>query len=235
MNDNVKKFNDFAQKHGAKKEVWDENLQFRYQNKTMREYSASIFGLPYEDYPLAGFTSETVYLQWCARIAGVMPERRKNKFHEYMQERLSEAEEIEILPGLERGAIIKEEVSAYVQNLLLLIDDADTNKHGVKVKRGSHVADFDEPTQDKGSTKRYDLFLETRADTGFGERAVFIRIKPLMHWITERNRNGITEAKLERDAICKWLEMNGKHYPRNATVNRLQSAYALRLSFVLED
>ena len=45
--------NKFAQEHGARKEVWDERLESCYQNKSKREYSASIYGLAFQEFPVA--------------------------------------------------------------------------------------------------------------------------------------------------------------------------------------
>jgi hypothetical protein len=55
------RLNEFAKKHGARKELWDENLKFKYQNKSLREYTASIYGLPYQPFPVKAFTSQAVY------------------------------------------------------------------------------------------------------------------------------------------------------------------------------
>jgi hypothetical protein len=43
------------------------------------------------------------------------------------------------------------------------------------------------------------------------------------------------EVKLERKAIVNWLKENGKYYNREASPNRVKSAYALRLSFIWAD
>jgi hypothetical protein len=245
MNDNVKDFNEFAKKHGARKEVWDEDLKFKYMNKSLREYIASIYGLAYQKFPIAAFTNESVYLQWCMQLSGMMPDKRKSEFHRYMQERVAEATEAEILPGLEEGAIIKQTVLHHVRSQLGIEVDADPERakaileakktEAGKAVRTIGVRDLDDPKQPKDIGYREPMFLETRDDTGFGEKAVFIRIDPLMDWITERARHGLTEAKIDRDTVCNWLAKNGKHYPRNASPARLQSVYALRLSFVWAD
>jgi hypothetical protein len=70
MSDKVDRLNEFAQKHGAKKEFYDEDLKFKYQNKSIREYTASIYGLPYRQFPATAFTSERIYLQWCVQVSG---------------------------------------------------------------------------------------------------------------------------------------------------------------------
>ena len=59
----------FAQKHGAKKEFYDEGHKVPLsRNKSKREYSASIYGLPYQEFPVTAFTNEATYQQWCIRI-----------------------------------------------------------------------------------------------------------------------------------------------------------------------
>jgi hypothetical protein len=41
MSDSTNKLNEFAKMHGAKKEFWDEDLKFKYQSKSLREYTAT--------------------------------------------------------------------------------------------------------------------------------------------------------------------------------------------------
>ncbi len=53
------------------KEFYDEDLKFRYQNN-QPEYSASIYGLPYQEFPVTAFTNEATYQQWCIQVAGMM-------------------------------------------------------------------------------------------------------------------------------------------------------------------
>jgi hypothetical protein len=85
MDDTPSKYNEFAKKHGVKKELWDENLKFRYQNKSAREYTASIYGLPYREFPEEGFTSEPACLRWCIKISGMMPPDRGRGFKQFMR------------------------------------------------------------------------------------------------------------------------------------------------------
>src|SRR4051812_43447956 len=99
MNDPENKYNEFAKQHGAKKEFWDENLKFKYQNKSLREYTASIYGLKYQRFPEGAFTSEAKYLQWCVQVSGMIPLKRGREFVQYMRERLIDAEEEEIPPN----------------------------------------------------------------------------------------------------------------------------------------
>src|ERR1700733_5111656 len=101
MSDKTDRLNEFAKKHGAKKEVYDEDLKFKYQNKSIREYTASIYGLPYREFPATAFTSERIYLQWCVQVSGMMPDKRTTLFHQFIQDRLAEAEEEEIPPNME--------------------------------------------------------------------------------------------------------------------------------------
>jgi hypothetical protein len=232
MDDTIN-FNDFAKKHGAKKEVWDEDLKFQYQLKSMREYSASIFGSQYLEFPVSAFTSEAVYLQWCVGVSGVMPNKRGREFHKYIQERLEQAVEEEIPPGLEEGAIIKETILSRIRFKLYggVHDEKEAKEKGLT----RSLKDADDPEQLKHLSDREYMWVETREDTGFGEKAVFLRIEPLMDGITELTRNGLMEEKLSRKSIVKWLKVNGKHYNRESSPNRVKSVYALPLSFVWRD
>ncbi len=99
----MNEYNEFAKTHGIKKEFWEEGLQFRYQNKSLREYSASVYGLPFQSFPVTAFTSEAVYLQWCIQVSGMMPLSRGKEFKQYMRDRLAEAVEEEIPPNTEEG------------------------------------------------------------------------------------------------------------------------------------
>jgi hypothetical protein len=150
-----------------------------------------------------------------------------------MQERLSEAEEEEIPPGLEEGAVIKETILYHIRAHLYgtVADEKEAKEKGLT----RAVKDADKPEQLKVMGDREYMWVETRDDTGFGEKAVFLRIESLMAWITERTRNGYMEIKLERKVIVNWLKANGKHYNRDSTPNRLKSVYALPLSFVWSD
>jgi hypothetical protein len=52
---------DFITQHGGKTEIYHENLKFQYQKKPLRYYTASIYGLPFVDFPVTAFTSERSY------------------------------------------------------------------------------------------------------------------------------------------------------------------------------
>jgi hypothetical protein len=214
-----KPFNEFAKKHGAKKEVWDEDLKFRYQNKSMREYSASVYGLPYQEFPVTAFTSEAVYLQWCLQVSGVMPNKRKGEFHPYMQERLADAEEEEIPPNMEEGA----EVGVVVLTLL---------KGGIR-----NCRDFDFPGDDDDDGEDDELgpgewlFVETAEDSKCGKE-VFVKYEGLKAKILDQIAMGATETKLTRREVVKWLKAHGRYYNREASVHRRRCAYVLPYELV---
>ena len=99
------KFNRFAQEHSARKNVWDENLKLRYKPRTFNEFTASVYGEEYKDFPAEAIASPTKYDRWCVSASRMFPPQRDRKeFRQYMQERLFEAKEAEILPDTEDGA-----------------------------------------------------------------------------------------------------------------------------------
>jgi hypothetical protein len=202
------RYNEFAQKHGAKKEVWDENLKFKYQNKSLREYRASIYDLPYQDFPVAAFTAEATYLQWCVQVAGMMPETRGKKFREFIRERLAEAEEEEIPPNMEEGA----EVGVVILTIL---------KNGIRNARNFDL----EQQQDELRPGEW-LFLETAEDSKCGLE-VYIKYEGLKARILDQVAMGATETRLPRREVVRWLKANGRYYGRDATVNRRRCAYVL--------
>jgi hypothetical protein len=208
-------FNEYAKKHGARKEVWDEGLKLKYQNKSMREYSASIYGLPYQEFPLAAFTSEAAYLQWCVSVSGVMPDKRKTRaeFHRYIQERLSEAEEEEIPPNTEEGV----EVGVVVLTIL---------KSKARIARN-----FDVPQEHDQLLPGEWLFLETAEDSRCGLE-VFIKYEGLRACIVDQIAVGNTETKLTRKEVVAWLRAHGRYYDRKASVNRRRCAYILPYALV---
>jgi hypothetical protein len=214
MSDAATKLNELTKKHGAKKEFWDENLKFRYQKKSLSEFTASIFDLPYVEFPDAALTSEPKYLQWCSKMSrGVMPNVRGKKFIDYIRERLAEAEEEDIPPNMEEG------IEAGVVILTLL-------KNAIR-----NCRDFDQP-QDELELKPGEwLFIETAEDSRCGEE-VYIKLEGLMAKVSGQVAMGNTETKLTRKDVSKWLLVHGRQCGRTATVNRRRSAYVLPLGIV---
>jgi hypothetical protein len=219
MNDSANRYNEFAKKHGAKKEIWDEDLKFRYQNKSLREYKASIYGLPHQEFPVAAFTSEAIYLQWCVQVAGMMPFKRKSEFSEFMREHLLEAEEEEIPPNMEEGV----EVGVVV---LTLIKNACRNARNFDLPGGEE--DCDE--SDKLQPGEW-LFLETAEDSKCGLE-VFVKYEGLKARILDQIAMGATETKLTRKDVVKWLLAHGRYCNKDASINRRRCAYVLPYELV---
>jgi hypothetical protein len=220
---NMTNFNEFAKAHGAKLDVFHEDRKFRYQNKSLRYYTASIFGLPFVDFPVAAFTNQRSYQQWCVQVCGVMPSGRKAaEFEQYIQARLAEAEEVEIPPDMEEGS----EVGAVILNI---------------VKNYTHnCRDFDIKGDDPEGSDADDrlfsgewLFVETIEGSKCGKE-VFIRVRGLMAKITWENSNGNTPSKITQKEVTDWLKGHGRYYDREASKNRYRSAYVLPLKMVLE-
>jgi hypothetical protein len=206
-------YNEFAKKHGARKEVWDEGLKLKYQNKSVREYTASIYGLPYQPFPPEAFTSEAVYLRWCALTAQMMPNKRGREFHQYMQEHLSEAEEEEIPPDTEEGV----EVGVVFLTIL---------KNKIR-----NVRNFDLPQEEDELKPGEWVFLETSVESRVGLE-VYIKFQGLMSRVLDQIAMGSTETKITRKEVVKWLRANGRWCSREASVNRWRCAYTLPYSLV---
>jgi hypothetical protein len=207
-------FNDYAKKHGARKEVWEEGLKFKYQNKSLREYKASVYGLPYQPFPTPAFTSEPVYLQWCVQVSGMMPEKRgREKFFDHIRDCLAEAEEEEIPPNTEEGADIGEVV------LTIL-----------KSKVGSS-RDFDKPQEEDELRSNEWLFVETAEDSKCGAE-VYIKYQGLKACILDQVALGNTETKFTRKEVVAWLLAHGRYHNRETTINRRRCAYILPYSLV---
>jgi hypothetical protein len=208
MEATMTEFNEYAKKHGARKEVWDEGLKFKYQNKSMREYTASIYGLPYQEFPLAAFTSEAAYLQWCVAVSGVMPDKRKSRaeFHRYIQERLGEAEEEDIPPDTEEGVEVGVVILTILKNKIVNARDFDVAQEEDKLRPGDWV------------------FLETSAESRVGLE-VYIKLQGLMGCILSHIAMGNTETKITRKDVVAWLRAHGRYCNREASVNRWRCAY----------
>jgi hypothetical protein len=207
-------YNEYAKKHGAKKEFWDENLKFRYQNKSLREYSASIYGLPYQEFPVAAFTSEAIYLQWCVQVSGMMPESRGTKgFKPFMRERLADAEEQEILPNMEEGVEVGVVILTILKSASKHCRNFDFDQHNDELEPGEW------------------LFLETTEDSKCGPE-LFIKYEGLKAKIIDQVAMGNTETKMQRKEVVKWLLAHGRHCGRDASVNRQRSAYVLPYDLV---
>lgn len=208
-------YNDFARKHGARKEVWDEGLTFRYQNKSMREYTASIYRLPYQPFPPVAFTSEAAYLQWCIQVSGVMPDKRKSRaeFHQFIQERLGDAEEEDIPPNTEEGV----EIGVVI---LTILKSKITN-----------ARNFDLPQEEDMLRPGEWLFVETSAESRDGLE-VYIRFQGLMGCIIDQVAMGNTETKITRKDVVAWLRAHGRYYNREASVNRWRCAYIVPWALV---
>jgi hypothetical protein len=211
------RYNEFAKKHGAKKEVWDEDLKFKYQNKSLREYRASIYTLAYQEFPVTAFTSEAVYLQWCIQVSGMMPPSRGRDFKEYMRQRLAEAEEEEIPPNMEEGIEVGVVILTILKNAIRNIRDFDYQGNG-------------EEGEDKLRPGEW-LFAETAEDSRCGKE-LFIKYEGLKARVLHEVVNGSTETKLTRREVVKWLRAHGRCYGRDATVNRRRSAYVLPYDMV---
>jgi hypothetical protein len=210
-------YNEFAKKFGARKEIWDEDLKFRYQNKSMREYSASVYGLPYREFPVTAFTSQAVYLQWCLQVSGVMPDKRRSEFHKYMQERLSEAEEEAIPPNTEEGA----EVGVVILTIL---------KSKLTTARNFDLPGGEEDERDKLVPGEW-IFVETAEDSQCGLE-VYVKYEGLRACILDQVAMGCTETKLTRKEVVKWLRDHGRYYDRKTSINRRRSAYVLPYDLV---
>jgi hypothetical protein len=207
-------YNEFAKKHGAKKEFYDEDLKFKYQSKSLREYSASIYGLPFQEFPVAAFTSEASYLQWCIQVSGMMPISRKGAFRQFISERLLDAQEEEIPPNTEEGV----EVGVVVLTLL---------KNGLR-----NCRDFDKPQEENNDELRPGewIYVETVEENRGQE--VFIKFEGLKAKILDQIALGATETKITRKEVVKWLLAHGRYYGRDASVHRRRCAYVLPLGLV---
>jgi hypothetical protein len=210
-------FNDFAKKHGARKEVWDEGLRLWYKSKSLREYRASVYGLPPQDFPVTGFTREANYLQWCLQVSGVMPDKRGQNFHQFMQRCLSEAEEEPIPPSTEEGI----EVGVIILTVL---------KNNVGNSR-----DFDKPQPDDVGGDMLQpgewLYTETVAESKCGKE-VFIKYEGLRSKLMHLVAIGATETKITRKQATDWLQANGRYYDRESSPNRRRCAYVIPLELV---
>jgi hypothetical protein len=206
-------YNEFAQKHGAQKVFYDEDLKFRYQNKSLREYSASIYGRPYQEFPVTAFTSEACYLQWCVQVSGAMPVPRNRDFKQYIRDRLAEAEEEEIPPNMEELAEVEVVVLTILKNC------------------ARKVRNFDFPQDNPELEPAEWLFLETAEDSKCGLE-LYIKYEGLKSKILDQVALGATETKITRKEVVKWLKLHGRHYDKNASVNRRRCAYVLPYSLV---
>jgi hypothetical protein len=216
MSDKADRLNEFAKKHGAKKEIYDEDLKFKYQDKSMREYTASIYGLPYREFPATAFTSERIYLQWCVQVSGMMPNKRTTTFHQFIQDCLAEAEEEEIPPNLEEGV----EVGVVVLTIL---------KNKIR-----NCRNFDYPLKEGFSDELGPgewVFIETPEDSKCGQE-VFIKYEGLKACILDQVSFGNTETKMARREVVAWLMAHGRHYGADASINRRRCAYVLPYSLV---
>lgn len=214
MSDQDNKFNEFAKKHGAKKEVWDENLMFKYQNRSLREYTASIYGMPFLEFPEEAFTSEPVYLRWCIKVSGMMPPDRKGQFKQFMRERLIDAEEEDIPPDTEEGA----EIRAIVLTIL-------------KKELNGRCRDFDQPQENQELEPGEWVFCETVMESKCGAE-LFIKYEGLKARITHFIALNSLEIRPNRREVTKWLRANGRYYDKKASVNRHRCAYVLPYEMV---
>jgi hypothetical protein len=213
MTDPADRYNEFAKQHGAKKEVWDENLKFRYHNKSLREYFASIYCLRYQRFSVTALTSEPAYLQWCVLVSGMMPPKRGKDFLQFMRERLIEAEEEEIPPNTEEGA----EVGVVVLTIL---------KDGIR-----NCRDFDQPQENDELGPGEWIFVETAEESKCGAE-VYIKYEGLKAKLLDAIALGATETKLTRKEVTDWLLAHGRYYNRNTSINRRRCAYVLPFSLV---
>jgi hypothetical protein len=210
-------FNEFAKAHGARREVFDEDLKFRYQKKSLSVYTASIYGLPFVEFPVAAFTSEAAYLQWCIQVANMMPLERGSKAHkQFIRDRLAEAEEVEIPPNMEEGV----EAGRVVLHIL---------KNSVR-----NCRDFDYKNPDPEVYMDPELNVEEWVflETVNGVKEVFIKFEGLMARILDAIAIGSTETKITRKDLGAWLKANGRHYNKYASPNRHRCAYVLPLELV---
>jgi hypothetical protein len=212
MNDS-NKFNQFAQQHGAKREVWDENLKFKYQSKSLRVYKASVYGSDFLDFPPKALTSEVQYQQWCALVAGMMPPKRGRDFLNFMNNRLLDAEEEAIPPNTEEGVEVARVVLTILKN------------------KCRNCRDFDCEQEEWGLIPGEWVFVETAKDSSCGKE-VFIRFEGLMACVLDEVAMGCTETKMTRKEIVDWLLAHGRHLGRDASPNRVRSAYAIPFSLV---
>ena len=213
MNDSANRYNEFAKKHGARKEVYDEDLRFRYQNKSLREYSASIYGLKYQEFPVTAFTSEAVYLQWCIQTSGMMPAKRGKDFWEFIRDRLAEAEEEEIPPNTEEGI----EVGVVILSILKIWS--------------RNIRNFDYPQENDELEPGEWVFLETAEESTCGVE-IYIKFEGLKAKVLDQVALGATETKMPRKDIVKWLRAHGRYYNGKASVNRRRCAYVLPYDLV---
>jgi hypothetical protein len=213
MSDSTNKLNEFAKMHGAKKEFWDEDLKFKYQSKSLREYTASVYGLPYQGFPVTAFTSEAIYLQWCIQISGMMPAKRNRDFVTFIRDRLADAEEEEIPPNMEEGAEVGEVVLTILKN---------------KVR---NARNFDEPQETSELLSSEWIFLETAEDSKCGLE-VYIKYQGLKARVLDQIAMGTTETKLTRKEVVAWLRAHGRYHNKEATVNRWRCAYVLPYELV---
>lgn len=208
----MNEYNEYAKTHGIKKEFWEEGLQFRYQNKSLREYSASIYGLAFQAFPVTAFTSEAVYLQWCIQVSGMMPLSRGKEFKQYMRDRLAEAVEEEIPPNTEEGIEVGIVVLRMLYNEIKRCRNFDEEQENVQLEPGEWI------------------FLETVEEARGLE--VFIKYEGLGAKIMHEVSVGNTETKLARKDVVKWMLAHGRYYNRMASVNRRRSAYVLPIDLV---
>jgi hypothetical protein len=207
------RINEFMREHGAKREFYDEGLKFRYKNKDLHEFTASIYGLDYREFPPKALISEPAYLQWCAQISNMIPTKRGKDFLQYIRDRLTEAEEEEIPPNMEEGA--------EVENLLLCI----------LKNQMWNARNFDKEQENQELISGEWMFMETADDSKCGLE-VYIKLNGFMAGVTYQKANGNTETKLTRKEVVAWLRAHGRCLNREATVNRRRSAYVLPYEFL---
>jgi hypothetical protein len=143
----------------------------------------------------------------------MMPKKRTSSdFDQYLRERLVEATIMEILPGLEYGAVV---ASAVFYSINMAISKF-------------HCADYDDPERKHDLGKDDPAFIETRNE-GPGYPEIFIRINHLMGLMTFLQSQGNFEKKVSREEVIEWLITVGrKPYPwTGVSPRRLRSTYPI--------
>jgi hypothetical protein len=137
-------------------------------------------------------------------------------FHQFIQDRLAEAEEEEIPPNMEEGV----EVGVVV---LTILKSKIRNCRNFDVPLKEDFSDELEPGEW--------VFIETAEDSKCGLE-VFIKYEGLKACIQDQVAFGNTETKMARREVVAWLMAHGRHYGKDATINRRRCAYVLPFSLV---
>jgi hypothetical protein len=140
-----------------------------------------------------------------------MPTARKGSFQQFIQDRLAEAEEVEIPPDMEEGSEVGAVILNIIKNHIHNCRDFDyrpapDSGNGNELMPDEVTEDDDDDPED--SSELYPgewLFVETVPESTCGKE-VFIKLNGLMSFVTSENANGNTEYKMTRKEVSDWLK-----------------------------